>query len=73
MKIRVKDLETNIEMSELMKNIFDVDFGGIMVQFKKQTLGGPFLKNAYKVNNAMNGYGQNCLDEFKNEIVTITN
>lgn len=60
--VRVKDMISRIsELSEC----FDVDFGG---SYKLQIIKE---KGEYRVSNAMNGWGENCYDEFANEPVTI--
>jgi hypothetical protein len=71
MKIKVGDLESEIYLNELSLDTFEVDFGRVLMQFKKQTFGYPFLKNGYRVINAVDGYGNNCKKEFENEDVII--
>lgn len=68
MKIKIKDFETEITHDELKKDVFDVDFGGVLkIQITKKS-------QSFKITNAMNGYGQNCKKEFENEkIIFISN
>jgi len=46
-------------------NSLDIDFNGsYMIQIQKEN-------DIWKVTNAMNGYGENCFEQFKNEKVII--
>ncbi len=62
--IKVGTLLTTIDSTELSQDILNVIFGShYMVQVG-------FIDGKYKVLNAMDGYGNNCRNEFKDYDVT---
>lgn len=49
-----------ISTVNILEGIEDIDFGEVMIQITKQ------LSGEYIVTNAVNGYGNNCFEEYKN-------
>lgn len=62
--LKFNGYETVITDKELSQEVFDIDFGDMMVRFTKQG-------NGFKPTNAMNGYGINCYKEIAGKKVTI--
>jgi hypothetical protein len=60
------DLIQPIDEETLLKDIFDVDFNGnYLVQIANE-------KGIYKIANAMNGWGDNCLSDFDRPVLILT-
>ena len=64
-KLIFDNQETEIPDDEILKDIFDIDFGGVLVQFTKQDNGKIIATNG------MNGYGENIRDEIYGKEATI--
>lgn len=69
MKILMFDgFKVPISDDDLSSDMFDIDFGGVMmVQFTKLDDG------TFKPTNAMNGWGDNCYNQIADKEVTIIN
>lgn len=64
--IKIGSLQTEIDLSLLNEDSFDVDFdGNVMIQVTR------VCDDFYRVTNAVNGWGENCFDEYKNEKVNV--
>jgi Fe-S-cluster containining protein len=72
-RIRVKDLQIDVERDIIWdgikyKEIIDIDFGGkVMLQFTYNSNIVGAIENRYTITNGVNGYGENCFEEYKNE------
>lgn len=65
MKITIGSYTKEIDESLLKEGVIDVDFdGALLVQIE-------INDGLMKITNAMNGYGHNCFDEYKEEIIGI--
>jgi len=66
-RVVIETLIVRFPKSELDAKIVDVDFDGhYMIRIQKDLANGTWF-----ITNAMNGYGNNCFDDFKNSTVFI--
>ncbi len=67
MKIKIEQFEKEVSADEISQSVFEIDFdGALKVQIEKQG-------DAHFVVNAMNGWGDNCLNEYTDSKVEILN
>lgn len=67
-RVVIDELAKRIERNQLQSEYLDLDFNGsYMVRIEQNS------DSIWSVVNAMNGYGNNCADEFKEYTVTILN
>lgn len=72
MKIIVEDFIKTVPLEELESGIADIDFNGaLMVRIEKVKDEDDENYAHWKITNAMNGYGQNCFQEYKDCEVSI--
>ncbi len=70
-RVVIDELIQRIPFTELEKDVIDIDFGGnYLIQIQKQNDDEPNTVY-WTVTNAMNGYGHNCFDTFKEHKVHI--